>query len=205
MTRAYLVAAGLAAAALLLVMGAALRPLITDGHSPAPPVLTAEETAFVQDMYAHHSQALVMVDRLSEDASPEVRALAGQIAEVQRAESGMMLGWLRLAGESTVNPDPMAWMHVAPAGHGHTPAPEPMPGMATRADLDALAAARGPEAEAIFLRLMYFHHQGGMTMARAAMSVLPDGAVSRTAREMLRHQGQEASVIGLLMGQREVR
>lgn len=43
-----------------------------------------------------------------------------------------------------------------------------MPGMATMAELDALAASRGPDAEILFLQLMERHHRGGIAMGQAA-------------------------------------
>ncbi|NUP28631.1 MAG: DUF305 domain-containing protein, partial [Nocardia sp.] len=51
------------AAGLLLVLGAAIRPLFVD--DPAPPeILSATEIGFIQDMAAHHAQALVMVQQI---------------------------------------------------------------------------------------------------------------------------------------------
>ena len=50
----------------------------------------------------------------------------------------------------------MAWMH--------TPVPfQFMPGLATPEQLDALRAARGADADALFLDLMAEHHRGAPT------------------------------------------
>ncbi|GAB2657302.1 DUF305 domain-containing protein [Nocardia goodfellowii] len=193
--------AGLTSALLLLVLGAALRPLaIPEPPSPAT-VLTPTEIGFVQDMAGHHQQALVLVQRLAADADPAVVQLAGQIADAQRLEIGMMLGWLRLAGVTSTNTRPMAWM---PAGHQHHGASTTMPGMATSADLDALGRARGAEAEVMFLKLMYRHHQGGVAMAQAFDELSTGGPVEQAARDMITTQSQEAGIIGLLMAQRRV-
>ncbi|MDO3649865.1 DUF305 domain-containing protein [Nocardia mangyaensis] len=197
--RASLAAAVTAATLLLLVLGAAIRPLVITEPDTAPQILTSTEIGFVQDMAAHHQQALIMVDRLGTDVDPMVRRLADQIADSQRLEIGMMLGWLRLAGATPTNPHPMAWM---PTGH-HTTASTTMPGMATRADLDALARARGAAAETMFLRLMYRHHQGGVVMAQGFDALSTGGPVEQAARDMISTQSQESGIIGLLLAQRD--
>lgn len=180
---------------LLLVIGAALRPLVVPEIPTAAPLLTSTEIGFVQDMTGHHQQALTMVERLAPDVDPAVWRLADQIADAQRLEIGMMLGWLRLAGTTPTNAHPMSWM---PTGHRHAGATT-MPGMATRADLDALAVARGAEAEMMFLRLMYRHHQGGVAMAQAFDELSTGGPVEQAARDMISTQSQESGIIGLLI------
>jgi uncharacterized protein (DUF305 family) len=192
--------------ALLLAMGAALRPLLPVGAVAAAPVLTATEIGFVQDMAAHHSQAIVLVERLDRGADPSVVALAGQIADTQRTELGMLLGWLRLAGAPVTGAEPMAWMRP-PGAHRHAGVDlaqhhSTMPGMATTAELDELATARGGRAEVLFLRLMQRHHHGGIAMAAAADALLDGGEVERAARDMITGQGREAGLLGLLLDHR---
>ncbi|MFD6389535.1 DUF305 domain-containing protein [Nocardia sp. NPDC060259] len=192
--------------ALLLAMGAALRPWLPVGTVAAAPVLTATEIGFVQDMVAHHSQAIVLVQRLDRGADPSVVALAGQIADTQRTELGMLLGWLRLAGAPVTVTETMAWMRPRGAhrhagvdlAHHHST----MPGMATTAELDELATARGGRAEVLFLRLMQRHHYGGIEMAAAADALLDGGEVERAARDMITGQGREAGLLGLLLDSR---
>ncbi|MEU4649488.1 DUF305 domain-containing protein [Nocardia fluminea] len=201
MSRRVLLGAACAATVLLLlVVGAAIRPLFFSEKATVTPVLTPTEIGFVQDMTGHHQQALVLVERLATDVDPTVRRLADQIADAQRLEIGMMLGWLRLAAATPTNPRPMSWM---PTGH-HTAAAasSTMPGMATRDDLDALARARGADAEMMFLRLMYRHHQGGVAMARTFDELSDGGPVEQAARDMVSTQSQESGIIGLLMSQR---
>ncbi|MGW5319061.1 DUF305 domain-containing protein [Nocardia thailandica] len=197
------VAAGVALAALLLVMGAALRPALSP--PAARPVLSDTEIGFVQDMVAHHGQALLLTQRLDPGADPYVVALASQIADGQRTELGMLLGWLRLAGAPVTGERPMAWM-PAPGGHDHAaatlPSGAPMPGMATAAELDELSAARGTRAEVLFLELMRRHHAGGVEMAAAADALLTGGEVERSARDMVRTQGQEIGLLSLLLDRR---
>ncbi|MGF7124597.1 DUF305 domain-containing protein [Rhodococcus sp. AG1013] len=77
-----------------------------------------------------------------------------------------------------------------------------MPGMATMAELDALAASRGPDAEILFLQLMERHHRGGIAMAQAADRQLADGPVKQAAREMLQSQTQESGLMTVMLAQR---
>ncbi|MFC9440753.1 DUF305 domain-containing protein [Nocardia sp. NPDC057030] len=194
----------------LLVLGAALRPLVLPETHTATPILNPVEIGFVQDMTAHHQQALIMVQRLDRNVDPGVLLLAQQLDDTQRLEIGTMLGWLRLADASPVPARPMAWMHTgdaAPHDHSVAQPSQPttgtsMPGMATMAELDALAAARGRDAEIRFLQLMFRHHQGGIAMAQEADRLLPSGPVKETARSMIHAQGQEAGLMGILLTQR---
>ncbi|WP_194833572.1 DUF305 domain-containing protein [Nocardia sp. XZ_19_369] len=197
----------------LLVLGAALRPLVLPESHTAATVLSAVEIGFVQDMTAHHQQALIMAQRLDRTVDPAVLRLTQQLDDTQRLEIGTMLGWLRLANASPLPARPMAWMHTdEPLPHQHSaPVALPdgkkssdsvMPGMATMAELDALAAARGRDAEILFLQLMFRHHQGGILMAQAADHLLPSGPVKETARSMIHAQGQEAGLMGVLLAQR---
>ncbi|UGT56369.1 DUF305 domain-containing protein [Nocardia asteroides] len=197
MNRAVRAAGLLGVAVFLLVLGAGLRPLLFPEKASAAPVLSATELGFVQDMTAHHQQALILTERLDPAADPAVRRLAEQIADAQRVELGTLLGWTQLANAAPTASQPMTWMANA-AGHHHDSATT-MPGMATTADLDALSAARGPDAETLFLRLMYRHHAGGITMARAADTLLPTGPVKQSARAMAQSQSQELGYLGVLL------
>ena len=197
---------GLSAASVvvfLLVVGAALRPLvIPESPEPAAPVLGAVEIGFVQDMAAHHQQALQMTARLSPDVDPAVVSLAHTIDVTQRYELGMMLGWLALAQAPPTNPHPMQW-HSGGHAHGTTgPEGAPMPGMATLDELDELSAARGRDAEVRFLQLMQRHHAGAVAMARAAAEQLTGGTVAQFARGTMQEQSREAGLMTLMLEQR---
>ncbi|MFE6921352.1 DUF305 domain-containing protein [Nocardia sp. NPDC057663] len=203
MSRAIRGAALCAGALFLLVLGAALRPLLIPETTTPAPVLTATELGFVQDMTAHHQQALILAERLDHAADPTVRRLADQIADTQRVEIGTLLGWSQLADAAPTAAQPMTWM-AASAGH-HGDSATAMPGMASTADLDALAAARGAEAETLFLQLMYRHHSGGITMARAADALITSGPVKQAARAMAQSQSQELGYLGMLLDARGTR
>ncbi|MFI6214080.1 DUF305 domain-containing protein [Nocardia brasiliensis] len=206
-------AAFVSAAFALLVLGAALRPLVLPEKHTATPVLSTVEIGFVQDMTAHHQQALIMVQRLDPAVDPTVLRLAQQLDSTQRLEIGTMLGWLRLANAAPMSARPMAWMHADETAAQHHSLPvaqtEPkappgagMPGMATTTELDALATARGRDAEILFLQLMYRHHRGGIAMAQAADQLLTGGPVKETARSMIHGQAQETGLMGMLLAER---
>ncbi|MFD0364757.1 DUF305 domain-containing protein [Nocardia sp. GCM10030253] len=200
MNRRNLILAGSLAALgmLLLVLGAAVRPLIVTDVQTRTEVLTSTEIEFVQDMVAHHQQALLMVASLDPGVQPSITQLAVQIDRSQRTEIGTMLGWLQLASVTATNPHPMRWM--APSHHAASPAaPDPMPGTVTRSELDALATARGGQAEQLFLRLMQRHHQGAVAMARVADSLLEPGPVKYLAREIIATQSQESGLMSILL------
>ncbi|WP_309234807.1 DUF305 domain-containing protein [Nocardia sp. XZ_19_385] len=204
------IAALAAAGFTLLVLGAALRPLMFAENHTAAPILDTVEVGFAQDMTAHHQQALQMVQRLDPAAGAPVRRLAQQLADTQRMEIGTMLGWLRLANAAPMSSRPMAWMHTEPAASHHhspeptsttTPAATTMPGMATMAELDALATAKGRAAEILFLQLMIRHHEGGTAMTKAADELLQSGPVKEAARSMFQAQSQEIGVMSVILTQ----
>ncbi|MCJ0905689.1 DUF305 domain-containing protein [Rhodococcus sp. ARC_M6] len=197
-------------AVLLLVIGAALRPLLAPVNPPvADPVLNATEIGFIQDMAAHHQQAVQIVQRLDPDVDPGIAALARQIRDAQSVEIGTFLGWLRLAEAPPTNRQPMSWMFAdTTAAHKHSPSSRPadsptglMPGMATMTELDGLASARGHDAEVLFLQLMYRHHLGGVEMARAADALLTHGPVKQAARDIMATQSQEAGLMAAALSQ----
>ncbi|WP_054812914.1 DUF305 domain-containing protein [Nocardia arizonensis] len=197
------VAAAVVLALTLVVLGAAMRPVVLPEKHTETTILTAIEIGFAQDMTAHHQQALLMTQRLAPDADPAVRRLAQQVSDTQRTEIGTMLGWLRLADAAPMSARPMAWMDTEThtAHHRATPADTTMPGMATTAELDTLAAATGRDAALQFLRLMIRHHEGGVSMAAAADTMLASGAVKEAARAMLRSQTQEIGIMSIMLTQ----
>ena len=68
--RAVKAVALVAAALMLLVLGAALRPLFAPENHTQRAVLSETEIGFVHDMAAHHQQALFILARLSPDVDP---------------------------------------------------------------------------------------------------------------------------------------
>jgi uncharacterized protein (DUF305 family) len=134
------------------------------------PPYTAADVRFMQDMIAHHAQALWMA-RLAptHGARRDVRILAERIDVAQRDEIELMQRWLRERGQ----PAPGAVPHHQAGGHA-TPMPARvgpnMPGMLTHEQMVALEAARGPEFDRLFLTFMIQHHEGALTMVRQLFS-----------------------------------
>lgn len=188
-----------AALAIALLAGALLLTRLS-GTAPADSGTPAEDSdavGFSRDMAVHHQQAVEMsLSVLRHGTSPEVRTLAYDIANTQAAQRGMMLGWLRLWGRTaTTSGPPMRWMDMPPTSAEDRRRGVLMPGMASRADLSALAAARGHRADALYLRLMITHHRGGVHMAEAVTADGTPQAVLRMAREMVRSQRTEIDLM----------
>ncbi|MEU3400934.1 DUF305 domain-containing protein [Streptomyces filamentosus] len=151
-------------------------------EEPGTPVSASADAGFARDMSVHHQQAVEMsfiVRDRTED--PEVRRLAYDIANTQANQRGMMLGWLDLWKLPKVESGtaPMTWMDMPATGSGDGAL---MPGMATKAQLEALRKASGKEAEILYLRLMTAHHRGGVHMAQ--------GCVERCSVEVERNLAQ---------------
>ncbi|HEX5016752.1 MAG TPA: DUF305 domain-containing protein [Actinomycetes bacterium] len=186
------------AAGAALVLGLVLGALLLGGE--ATPSDTSAEAGFARDMSVHHEQAVelafIIRDR-SDD--PEIRALAYDIINTQRAQIGMFSGWLQqwdLPQTSTA--PPMAWVD-----HGHMSAMsdmpmdsyDDMPGMASDEQLDELREAKGIQAERMFLELMIDHHKGGVQMAEAVEPLTDRDEVEYLASTIV--QGQQAEIFAM--------
>lgn len=78
----------------------------------------------------------------------------------------------------------MAWMdHPVPVGE--------MPGMASPGQIAGLAGASGAEADALFIRLMTAHHDGGIHMAEHAWRHGADADVRELAESIAKLQRLE--------------
>lgn len=151
-------------ALLLVTMVAIIAAVIVWRAIPRFPADDSVAAGFARDMAIHHAQAVDMgfiaLDRISD---PTIRIIAADIVQTQQAQIGIMQGWLDVWGLSMTGQNPpMSWM-----GHdGH----EGMPGMASREDIERLSTLPPDQARDEFLRLMIHHHQGGATMAEAALA-----------------------------------
>jgi uncharacterized protein (DUF305 family) len=133
---------------------------------------TDADVAFMQHMIVHHGQAVAMVDLLQQyGADPTVQMMGRRIALGQAAEIALMRDWLRARDQSTEMPDMAGMDHsthagmAGMAGMAMTPSDTPvMPGMLSPAQMQALAAARGPAFDRLFLEGMIRHHQGALAM-----------------------------------------
>ncbi len=185
------------------------------GGAPArkAPTEASVDVGFARDMQAHHDQAVQMATLVRKGtADPEIGSIALDIALTQQHQSGQMYAWLEQWGHPQRSAAPaMSWMK----GHDHSSDSGPseqtgatggrMPGMASRADLTALEAARDTEAERLFLRLMIEHHEAGVQMAAYAGDHAREPAVRRLARSMAEAQQAEITVLQNLLEVRERR
>jgi uncharacterized protein (DUF305 family) len=132
---------------------------------------TDADVDFVTGMISHHAQALIMSELApTHGASQSVQTLAARIINAQRDEIALMQRWLADRGQPVpqVKIDGlnlMIDMKAPAADHAmHDMAEHHMPGMLTRAQLEELAAAFGPEFDRLFLTYMIGHHAGAVTM-----------------------------------------
>ena len=195
---------------LIALVAGVLLGRATDGGAAAPPSDTSAEAGFARDMQIHHSQAVDMAI-LVRDATddPEVRLLALDIMTGQSQQMGQMYAWLVSWNlPQTSRQQEMAWM-ARPALDGahdehsdaHTPG-EPMPGLATAAQMTALAASEGVEAERLFLELMTAHHLGGVEMAEAVLARSELTLVTNLATGMAKLQAKEVDYMRDLLDAR---
>lgn len=122
------------------------------------PEITAEDVAFVRHMIVHHGQALQMTELVDERTGREdVPLFAERIRLSQEDEIRLMEEWLQTHRLAVLRFDD------ADGGHGAHAVGE-MPGMISEEQLAELADADGEDFDRLFLRLMYAHHDGAVTM-----------------------------------------
>ncbi|WP_392545279.1 DUF305 domain-containing protein [Oryzobacter telluris] len=143
------------------------------------------DVMFAQMMIPHHQQAIEMADFAlagSSGASPEVRALAEQIARAQGPEIVLMQGWLRSWGAAS----------GMPMGHDMT-------GMMSDADMVELERATGPGFDRRWLTMMIEHHEGAITMAEDVVQRTQNPDVEKLATAIVDGQRREIDTMtGLL-------
>jgi uncharacterized protein (DUF305 family) len=178
---------GTSAIALIVALGflaGAIGYLVGVRSSETP--TSAVDIGFLVDMSEHHDQAVRMaLMELAHGQDPTVRGFAQDVLLFQRSELGAMGVLLDEQGAVRPDLDPdrsaMAWMDMAtPSGA--------MPGMATEEQLARLDAARGLDADRLFLELMSAHHEGGLHMAEYAADHGSDPRVRALAARMAKYQ-----------------
>jgi uncharacterized protein (DUF305 family) len=144
------------------------------------------DVGFLRDMTTHHEQALQMaVLELTNGSDPVVEGFAREVLIFQDRDLGLMAAELDDWGYTGDRGDTaMAWMHMpVPAAS--------MPGLATDEQMAALKAARGRDADALFLELMAAHHRGGIHMASYAAEHAKTGDVRGLAASIAHNQAVE--------------
>ena len=206
----------LAVAAVLTAIALVAASLVI-GRLSAPgdpdPGGNSVEAGFARDMQVHHEQAVEMA-LLVRDATddPDVRLLAYDIATSQSQQAGQMFGWLAAWGLSQASSEPtMTWMTrptLAGDSHEHSDAAAhepggPMPGLATREQMQELDAATGVDAERLFLQLMIAHHRGGVEMAQAVVERTRTKVVLDLANAIIAAQTTEIGLMTDMLAARQ--
>lgn len=155
--------------------------------SGRPPGRGSVDVGFLLDMAVHHEQGAAMANlELINGESEDVKVFAREILRDQSYEIGLMQFQLGDWGytREEAGPDAMGWMGMS------VPLAQ-MPGMATEQQLDLLRAARGRDADALFLQLMIPHHEGAIHMASYAVEHAKDADVEQLAGRIQHNQRLE--------------
>lgn len=195
-----------AAALVLLLVGATGGLLIGRWGVPEVPAAESVDIGFLQDMSVHHQQAVEMASwERDHTTDPQLRQLAYDIESTQTGQIGRMQGWLELWGASAqpVGRAYMTWMAGSPTGaHDHAVTASgvaTMPGMASTEELKKLRASTGKELDVLFLQLILRHHRGGAEMLSYAATNASQEPVRNLAAQMLSSQTAEASYLTQLL------
>ena len=160
--------------------------LIADTRSE--PASSDVDVGFLHDMRDHHDQAVQMgyMYLALPDTDPALRTVARSIISGQSIDIGRMIQLLRSmnAPEASETNEAMAWMGMP------TPVDQ-MPGMATEAEIEELAASSGAAADQLFVELMSEHHRGGIHMAEVAAADAANEDVRSMAAAMAASQAEE--------------
>jgi uncharacterized protein (DUF305 family) len=146
---------------------------------PATPDSSSVDVGFYRDMTTHHQQAVTMaLDYVRYGNDPLLLQIAREVATYQSSEIGMMQEYLaEWDADGVSSPTAMEWMGP-PIPRGE------MPGLATAAQMQQLAAARGAELDDLFTDLMINHHGGGVHMAATAARTAELASTRRWAAGM---------------------
>ena len=157
----------------------------TTTTAPAPPPeFNTTDSEFVAMMIPHHFQATLMSELAPERSDDQtLQAFADRIDVEQTVEIGMMQNW-QTWNDLEVTDAEMAYemmlgmpMHVEHMG------------MATAAEMDALAASSGTDFDRMYLELMIDHHEGALSMIEDVLINGSDTTLQFWATDMLVAQG----------------
>lgn len=142
---------------------------------PKLPPTSPKDIEFMQGMIMHHAQAVEMTALIdSHTDNKELKTLGARISRSQSDEIKFMERWLSVRGEPTTMQ--MNEMHGGMSKHqghqmpGHQMSTSNekllMPGMLSKAQMDALRNAKGKEFDRLFLTGMIQHHNGALVMVK---------------------------------------
>jgi uncharacterized protein (DUF305 family) len=167
------------------------------GTSPAvdaqDPDFNAADETFVTGMIPHHEQALEMAELLldKDGVDERVVALAERIQEAQQPEIDLMTSWLEDWG---VDPDMGDMGDMPGMDHGDD-------GMMSDDDMNALEAASGEEASALFLEQMIEHHEGAIEMSQQELANGENADALELARQIIDAQSAEIAEMHELLAE----
>jgi uncharacterized protein (DUF305 family) len=141
------------------------------------------DVVFLQNMIAHHTQAIMMSQRARNQAvSPKVKDLAARIEATQGPEIQQMRDLLTAWG----SPAP-----VGPGGRGHMGGMEhgQMPGMT------------GAAFDRMFLQMMIAHHQHAIDMSQTELAQGSNPAAHQLAQQIITAQQAEIREMQALLQQ----
>ena len=154
--------------------GQATRTLPTSTRATLPPA-SPKDVEFMQGMIMHHAQAVEMTALIeSHTTNKDLGLLGARISHSQSEEIRFMRRWLEARGEPT---EPMMQLEAKSMPGMNMPGMDMprlevtkhamlMPGMLTKAQMDALRKAQGKEFDRLFLTGMIQHHGGALTMVK---------------------------------------
>src|ERR1041385_5904223 len=147
--------------------GQPTRTLPSNTKGTLPPA-SPKDVEFMQGMIVHHAQAVEMTALIeSHTTNKDLRLLGARISHSQAEEIKFMKRWLEARGEPTEMPAKMGSMSgMEMSGMDMSKHEMLMPGMLTKAQMDALRNAQGKEFDRLFLTGMIQHHGGALTMVK---------------------------------------
>lgn len=141
----------------VLVLGVAAAGISAQTPGPGPALYTDDELLFLGHMIVHHEQALELAALVpTRTTREELVRFARQVDRGQRAEIDQMKSLIAAAADRGLKVPDHA-LHSA----------EAMPGLLSTARMNAIAAAKGPLFDRLWLEGMIEHHEGALTMGRA--------------------------------------
>lgn len=141
----------------VLVLGVAAASISAQTPGPGPALYTNEELLFLGHMIVHHEQALELAALVPTRTTREALVrFARQVDRGQRAEIDHMKSLIAVAADRGLKVPDHA-QHSA----------EAMPGLLSKARMNAIAAAKGPTFDRLWLEGMIEHHEGALAMGRA--------------------------------------
>ena len=142
------------------------------------------DIAFAMQMVAHHEQAVEMAQMILDKDGVDARVteLAQTIKDAQGPEIDTMNGWLTSWGTS----GSMDGMDMG--------------GTMSDADMTALEAASGSEANKLFLEQMTVHHQGAIDMAKTELQDGQNADALALAQKIVNDQTAEIARMKDLLG-----